>query len=121
MEELSLPEVHPLPPEGTAAGRTGPSRGHLDGGISDRLTYTSIYQGEHGGIWGRHRPSKRGNGALPKGKTAMGSSRTEARGATKKKGRGPKTFCRGQKSRGLQKEGVRTLRCPPRPLFSPKH
>ena len=48
MEELSLPEVHPLPPEGTAEGRTGPSRaGQLDGGKwhIGQITYKSIYQG----------------------------------------------------------------------------
>ena len=57
------------------------------------------------GEFGEDIGPEKGQGALPKAKTATGSSRTEARGATKKKGRGPKTFGRGQKSRGLQKKG----------------
>ena len=42
------------------------------------------------GEFGEDIGPEKGQGALPKGKTATGSSRTEARGATKKKGRGPK-------------------------------
>ena len=103
MEELSLPEVHPLPPEGTAAGRTGPSRGHLDGGISDRLTYTSIYQGEHGGIWGRHRPSKRGKGRCPKGKQPRAVAEQKPAGLPRRKVADLKHSAAGRRAAGSRR------------------